>query len=73
MMMCGHCFRAQKPQTVYSTHNIEDCNNLTRDQKMRLLGSMARALDVENTSKDDDDDDDLSLEDLTDGAGNLDL
>ena len=51
MMMCGHCFRAQKPQTVYSTHNIEDCNFLSKNQKMRLLGSMARALDLDGSEK----------------------
>ena len=54
MKMCGHCFRAQKPQTVYSTHNIEDCNFLTKQQKMRLLGTMARSLEVEDTSATDD-------------------
>ena len=50
MKMCGHCFRAQKPQNIYSTHNIEDCNFLSRERKMRLLGSMARALDVEDNN-----------------------
>ena len=50
MKMCGHCFRAQKPQNIYSTHNIEDCNFLSKQQKMRLLGTMARSLDVEDAS-----------------------
>ena len=34
---------------------------------MRLLGSMARALDVEDNNSDDDED---NLSDLTDGAAN---
>ena len=68
MMMCGHCFRAQKPQTVYSTHNIQDCNYLSRDQKMRLLGSMARSLDVDEHEGSEEE----NIEDLTD-AGQADL
>ena len=70
MMMCGHCFRAQKPQTVYSTHNIEDCNFLSKNQKMRLLGSMARALDLEETGKTSDEE---SAEDITNVAMKDDL
>ena len=62
MMMCGHCFRAQKPQTVYSTHNIQDCNYLSRDQKMRLLGSMARSLDLDDHEMTEEE----NFEDLTD-------
>ena len=70
MMMCGHCFRAQKPQTVYSTHNIEDCNFLSKNQKMRLLGSMARALDLGETEKTSEED---SAEDITDVSTKEDL
>ena len=70
MMMCGHCFRAQKPQTVYSTHNIEDCNFLSKNQKMRLLGSMARALDLDETEKTSEDD---TVEDMTAAATGDDL
>ena len=65
MMMCGHCFRAQKPHTVYSTHNIDSCNFLSKDQKMRLLGSMARAIDAEDRSSDVEDEN--NLEDITTG------
>lgn len=67
MKMCGHCFRAQKPQTVYSTHNIEDCNFLSKQQKMRLLGTMARAIDLEDAADGSDDDD--ALTDLTEDGG----
>ena len=63
MMMCGHCFRAQKPHTVYSTHNIDSCNFLSKDQKMRLLGSMARAIDAEDHSSGTENED--NLEDIT--------
>ena len=58
---------SQKPQNIYSIHNIEDCNFLSRERKMRLLGFMARSLDVEDNNADDDEDD---LSDLTDSAAN---
>ena len=67
MKMCGNCFRAQKPQNVYSTHNIEDCNFLSKEQKMRLLGTMARSLDVEDDASVSNDDDNLT--DLTEEDG----
>ena len=61
----------QSPETtklVYATHTIENCNFLSRNQKMRLLGSMARAVNVEDATEATDDDE--ALEDIaTDGAG----
>jgi hypothetical protein len=71
MMMCGNCFRAQKPQSVYSTHNIENCNFFSRNQKMRLLGSMARAINVEDAPEATDEDE--ALEDITTDEASSDL
>ena len=43
--ICGSCFRAGKPQSVYMSHNYENCNSLSTRDKQRLVKAAVRFID----------------------------
>ena len=49
--LCGACFRAGKPESVFGSHNMTDCNFLSNGEKKKLLQAASRLLTVEEDIK----------------------
>ena len=59
LRLCGACFRASEPESVYSSHNITSCRKLSREEKSKMFKAAARML----ATKEEEDDETIS--DLT--------
>ena len=54
--ICGSCFRAGKSQEVFLSHHQEQCKNMSRSDKDRLMKAAIRLSNVKEETSDQDED-----------------
>ena len=58
--LCGACFRANKSEQIYTSHDIANCKFLSKEEKSKLIRAAARLLNADNDTDDADDATDLT-------------
>ncbi len=51
--LCGACFRANKQEYIYTSHDIHDCKFLSKEEKAKMFKTAARLLNADEDDNSD--------------------